>query len=955
MKDKLMQLILILGIAALIVCVVMTIIMFIGSLKITDGCLLRYDPDKGEGMSDTVTNSFMLDATANNTLVTINKPDGSFENKYDPAHYGKDWTNSNMSVAKDQEIKLKIEGEISLCKAYLPRNNIQQESDLDNNGKRVEIPRVEDVDAEPVSLIFNAKTNKWRNIAELYSGDSILVSILPNQKHSVASEMVYVKDVFNNEREEANCSEGEDKYEPLCGRYSIYSGEYVSDCRLSGDCNINNECMHKNPKKVCWSFVEKTVTAMSWCIIDFVGATEYKYECTPVRFWHNITSPAPEKYRDDGYFTFPISKYNELTEPEIGKLLTKVNLECSNNVNIASGLCNTSPNVDRSEKDMTKIKGSYQNERYFWYAAPVGLVSRLDNNEAPTNAEFLGSNYRLAKYERNETYDGLYNNGQHNDNNKYQIIYNITPTREAKEYLQYRLWSNSSDYSKNTGGYVLNIKQTKCKRKNGKGRDDPGFANRGKVQFKVVPYDQDINECGSACSTIDINTDDDGNAKIKMDKAGYLYMRILNKPEDYKDSYGRYRVQMFTSMKVGSFTLQILNPLFQTLREQVENASIKIFKNMTCYGGGNNCSNFFTYIKLTLILYVMTYGAMFILGIVKINQQDLLIRIVKIAIVSGLMNGSTFEFFNNYIRPLISNFSDGIISNMSGYSMFSTTNTIANPFMFLDAVMSKILFGKTFSGQLLSFLSMGLSGVIYFVLVFIAVLIVIITALRAIAVYVMAFMAVALLVGIAPLFFTFMLFDFTRYLFENWVRFTLRYMMEPVILMAGIIVMTQLFTIYLDYVLGFSVCWKCALPIKMPFIGIAGFTPAFIDVPIFCINWFAPWGMDYRSGMMGVNMQHFIALIIIAYGMYGYVEFSGKMVAKLTSTAGPSATQMGRSMSDAAEKKVLGEVGLDKNSRAQIKQKAKQRLKTRNKTLDKVNKANREGKKDNNDGGSATT
>lgn len=380
---------------------------------------------------------------------------------------------------------------------------------------------------------------------------------------------------------------------------------------------------------------------------------------------------------------------------------------------------------------------------------------------------------------------------------------------------------------------------------------------------------------------------------------------------------------------------------------------------MTCYGGGNNCTNFFTYIKLLLILYVMTYGAMFILGIVKINQQDLLIRIAKIAIVSGLMNDSTFEFFNDYIRPLVSNFSDGIISNMSGYSMFSTTNTITNPFMFLDAVMSKVLFGRTFSAQLLSFLSMGLSGLIYFVIVFIAVIIVIITALRAIAVYVMAFMATALLIGIAPLFLTFMLFDFTRYLFENWVRFTLRYMLEPVILMAGIIVMTQLFTIYLDYVLGFSVCWKCALPIKMPFINIPGFTPAFVDVPIFCINWFAPWGMDYRSGMMGVNMQHFIALIIIAYGMYGYVEFSGKMVAKLTSTSGPSATQMGKTMSDKQEKRVLKQVGLDEKSRQQIQGAAKQRLSRRNQTLDKANKARTEAntsnsEQNNKDGGSST-
>lgn len=173
------MLILILGIAAILVCIVMTIIMFIGSMKITDGCLLRYDKDKGAGVSDSVSNSFMLEAVANYTLITTQKPDGSIENKYNSDHYG-DWLNSNMSVAKDQEIDLKIEGEISLCKAYLPKNNLQQpsnkypdssRSNLDTNGKRVVIPRVEEVNAKPVSLIFDAQTDEWRNIAELYEND----------------------------------------------------------------------------------------------------------------------------------------------------------------------------------------------------------------------------------------------------------------------------------------------------------------------------------------------------------------------------------------------------------------------------------------------------------------------------------------------------------------------------------------------------------------------------------------------------------------------------------------------------------------------------------------------------------------------------------------------------------------------------------------------------------------
>lgn len=582
MTDKLKQLILILGIAAIIVCIVMTIIMFIGSMKVTDGCLLRYDPDKGAGVSDSVSNSFMLDAAANYTLITTEKPNGSIENKYHPDHYG-EWLNSNMSVAKDQEIQLKIEGEISLCRAYLPKNNLQQASDLDTNANRVPIPRIEEVSVEhgkaikPVSLIFDAKTDEWRNIAELYNDDQVIISILPNQKKlgdipgsvRVDNAFVMVKDGddYKNKQEVADCSEGKTTYSPLCGRYSIYSGKYVDECKW------HNDYYNVNPKIKCpWTCIGGCawansdgkcpgVTVVSWCCV--------KPECERQGGYSTIYKTAPEAYKDDGSYSFFWSN-------DTSKLFFNTSLRCTTTDNVPTGQCPDPGNY--STKDALAINSpAYQNNRRFWYPAPTGLLYRMDSNENPTSAKSLGSKYEFAEVNTgDEVYEGL--NANHDNNNKYQVINNTTSKGAAKQYLQYRFWSAFSDYSKNTGGYVLNIKQTKCRRNNGNSYDDPGFAKRGKVQFIVVPYDQDISTCGSACSVSDIDTDANGKVTIKIDKPGYLYMRILNKQEDYKDSYGRYKIQMLTSMEVGSFTLQILNPLFELLRGKVEDASIKILK-----------------------------------------------------------------------------------------------------------------------------------------------------------------------------------------------------------------------------------------------------------------------------------------------------------------------------------------------------------------------------------------
>jgi type IV secretion system protein VirB6 len=208
------------------------------------------------------------------------------------------------------------------------------------------------------------------------------------------------------------------------------------------------------------------------------------------------------------------------------------------------------------------------------------------------------------------------------------------------------------------------------------------------------------------------------------------------------------------------------------------------------------------------------------------------------------------------------------------------------------------------------------------------------------AVYVMSFIFIAVLMGLAPLFLTFMLFESTRHLFDNWVKFTVKYMLEPLILLAGIIILTQLFTIYLDIILGYSVCWKCTLPIRMPFVGIIPGMPAILkDTEIFCIYWFGPWGMDFRSGALGINMQHMIALIMLAYAMYGYVELAGNITTQITgSSSAPSATNAGKAISQKIENSVMKSQGLDQGTREQIGNEKDANTKNRKEDVDRINK-----------------
>ncbi|RYE05934.1 MAG: hypothetical protein EOP33_01600 [Rickettsiaceae bacterium] len=896
MKKDFLKLLAIIAILALIGCLITAMIATIGAMKLSDGCLMRYSEVDSAGFStDQITKTILLKANANYDAINNTTADGSVNLSLDPDHYG-EWVNTRLSVNSNytanesadvkvpQKVDITIKGKISLCGSYIPKNNLLQplldqdlsannNSNLDINNNRVLIPRVEDVNSNPLVVWLDAKNGTWRNIAELYPNDEIVIALYRDRKFITDSngntivdpKNVSYQNIFTHKSITTDCSEGKNTYLPICGRFSVYQGSYACNCKA----NNKGE-------------------------------------------WSNILCPAPANYQYDGKYTYQGS---QLTDSDL-----------------------TTDSIHSCVASDGKSKSQYADQIMsspkipFWFSADsaTGLLYRFDSSEYPTNASSQGNNYNYAVVQQDQT---IYNN-----NANYQIIYqanyqaNYHPSATKPAYLQYRLHDLDGTYGDNTGGYVLNIKHTKCIRTNGVFFSDL-FENRGAIDYIIVPGGQNPNNNNQSYTVNTIVTDVNGSANFTVptdQKAGSIWMKIRNKQEDYPDATGQYTVKLTTYQPMNKFVIQVLDPLFKTFKGKVVNAAETIFKNMTCYDTTySNCSNFFNYIKSILTIYVMLYGFMFLLGIVQITQQDLVVRIIKIGIVAGLMNQQTFEFFNNYVFNFVINFSDQIISDIPGYNTFLSNGKVSNPFSFLDSLMTKIFFSKTFMAQLLALLSMGLTGILYFVIVLIALMIIIITILRAISIYLMAFMAIALLIGLAPLFLTFMLFDYTKYLFDNWAKFTIRYMIEPTVLLAGIIILTQLFTTYLDFVTGYSVCWKCALPLKIPFPSIPGLNRAFVNVELFCINWFAPWGLDSRSGMLGVNMQHIIALVMISYCIYGYTDLSGKIVSKLTGGIGAksSATQIGKSMSSAIEQKALKSVGLDKESRSKIKAGIGERIK----------------------------
>ena len=538
--------------AAIILIIILWIIALIGALgSMTDGCLYRYNISDSGSLStaDKITNTITLKANANYTVLSSEEDN---EDIYvDPTTYGK-WLNTNLRVTGGQPVKFNIKGDVSLCKAYIPNNNLQVKN---MNGKKIAIPRIDDKISPPVTLIFDAKTDEWRNLTELFPNDHVVVSLLPDKKSSSASSTVL--NSIDGGTTSADCREGKRSYSPICGRYSIWgsSSTYVDHCRYEPKCHrhCHTECISIDP--LCW-YSAKEVCSWSSC-------------------HKNVYGTAPEPYLNNGKYTSPWSD-------NINSLFTNFVRNC--------------------ETDHSRVDGEYQNKKYFWFSADdaTGLLYRFDSNVNPTNAKRRGSGYSFVKIADDQSYntkdkddrDAIIKAGGTSTNFvDSNIILNTIYSKNEVKYLQYRFHDQDHSFADNTGGYVLNIKQTKCRRSNGNGMNDT-IEGRGVVQYVISGYGQNPNNSMSGLTVQNVLADADGAGSINVpsDKDGYLWLKIKNDPNDYKDSFGQYRVQFFSEAATGDFYDNVLNPLFEGLKGAIKDASTTVFRNMTCYKGCDKLS-----------------------------------------------------------------------------------------------------------------------------------------------------------------------------------------------------------------------------------------------------------------------------------------------------------------------------------------------------------------------------
>ncbi|HJK87596.1 MAG TPA: type IV secretion system protein, partial [Candidatus Megaira endosymbiont of Hartmannula sinica] len=334
---------------------------------------------------------------------------------------------------------------------------------------------------------------------------------------------------------------------------------------------------------------------------------------------------------------------------------------------------------------------------------------------------------------------------------------------------------------------------------------------RGKIFYLGYNDDSSSNFDGDVKMTY---IDNKGNVRIggggvyrfdNDEKEKYLnnnlYFKILD--DFYEDNNGSYKVIIKSGISRTNFdpltyvTNLVKVFLFGNKSERDNDKEVdggiskQIFLNIV----KNN--NYKIIVTLLLIFAVAFIGYDYLAGNSNINQGELTIRIIKIIIVSLLINSEhSWTFFYDYLFVYFIDGVDFIISLLQ-----RSTATGPGPTSIIALMLSSNTLAKLFSLLFIDFTGFIYIGLFLYILYFI------ITILFEFTVtYLTTIVMLSMIIAVGPVFLCFMLFKTTRYLFVNWLKQMTSYAIQPILLFAGMVFIIMIIRHEIYASLGFSVC-----------------------------------------------------------------------------------------------------------------------------------------------------
>lgn len=283
---------------------------------------------------------------------------------------------------------------------------------------------------------------------------------------------------------------------------------------------------------------------------------------------------------------------------------------------------------------------------------------------------------------------------------------------------------------------------------------------------------------------------------------GVIYFKV----EDsyYRDNVGSYKIRIDN----GAFIKKVgfVEELIDFFKDTFNKVEKSIYDNIVKESG------FRTIVRILLVLFVIFTVIFFMLGLIEINQTELIIRLFKIGVISTVISDPTLNAIPNLFRGLISATID-ISTIIMQSSMFDpVTNRPLLPFPELNTVFSayddviEMVISKAFNVKIWGIL---FTSKFYLIIgIYICVILMFMGMWRSLVQYIMSFFLLALLIILLPIFIVTILFKQTIHFFDNWIEQFISSCVMMIVVTATVALMLSLIITQLQNLLYYSVCWE---------------------------------------------------------------------------------------------------------------------------------------------------
>jgi type IV secretory pathway VirB6-like protein len=226
-------------------------------------------------------------------------------------------------------------------------------------------------------------------------------------------------------------------------------------------------------------------------------------------------------------------------------------------------------------------------------------------------------------------------------------------------------------------------------------------------------------------------------------------------------------------------------------------------------------SVFINIVQVSLLLYVVLISVMFTMGLTQFTQKDLLIHLIKFALVATVVSPESWDFFSSdFINlffygslEIISIIFNGILGkDASTFIQSSSTSQPLVTFGFVDQFITTFV-NWPVSIKIRSVLLLYMvPNLIVILMLCVMIIKFMCLVAQAIIKYLIALLAITFLLTLTPIFIVCLLFSFTKEFFYGWLSQLINYMFQPIFIFTVLAMMIYIVMQTFYKALGFQAC-----------------------------------------------------------------------------------------------------------------------------------------------------